>query len=363
MRKQASPRKRRTQRGMGVLTLLGFVLIGLGLAGLATHFWLNRSAPAAVAPVSQGRPPAAGAAPTNADPGAGALNPAWFGRWQGSAPTSVMTVSATDLALEAEVERDGKKVRVQSACKWSGADEANLPHDGSCAFGYMKKSKALAAVAKVFEESVGAYQKDPTDFKVSDPVRGRRDLASIRPGNYRMVWLYEGGDCGYSELLVDGDTLLKVSQCKYGHSVERYARQGAVATAGGQPAQVLGAAATGPALPNGRWKGEVVQAGYPPYAAVVQLQANAAGTPAGTMLYPSLGCTATLSFLRSSGNATWYTESIQEGKGKCQDGGQISIAPMGNDLDWKYFVPGDTGTPVASATLSKQFHKYGHVYT
>lgn len=314
------------QRGAGAFTLLGFVLVGLGLAGMAAHFWFNRSAVTGATTSPQGRPSAAVPAaasvmPPNASQVVAGLNPAWFGRWQGTTPLSVPTVSATDFILEAEVERDGSKVRTQSVCKWSRADEDNLPQDGSCAFGYTRTSKSLAAVARDFEESVAAFQRDPTDFQISDPGRGRLDLTSIRPGTYRMVWLYEGGDCGYSEFMVDGDSMLRVSRCKYRHLVERYARQGGPPFGEGQPGQVFGAVGGVPALPNGRWQGDVMQAGYGQYAAVIQLQATAAGIPAETMAYPSLGCTASLTFLRSAGNAVWFTESIQVGKGKCRDGG------------------------------------------
>lgn len=348
-------RVRAVTRGASLLAILGLLCIGLGIVGVASHFWLTRDgapvpgAPTSAAPVS-GQAPVAATAPVTV----GGLNPAWLGRWQGPAPTTGITVAASELTVDAEVDRDGKKGRMQSTCKWSRADEEHLPQDGSCGFGYVKKSKPIAAIAREFEESVAAYQKDPTDFKISDPARGRRDIASIRPGNYRMVWVYEGGDCGYSELLVDGNTMLKVSRCKYAHLIERFTRSEQDAATAGQNKAAAAAVAAMPVLPMGRWQGTVNQPGYSGYPAVLQLQTTATGVPAGAMSYPSLGCTATLAFMRSEGNAVWFTESIQVGRGKCQDGGQIALAPTATDaLTWKYFVPGNQGAAVANATLRR----------
>ena len=81
-----------------------------------------------------------------------------------------------------------------------------------------------------------------------------------------------------------------------------------------------------PPLPGGRWEGTVNQPGFGPYPAVMQLQATPAGMPTGTMAYASLRCTASLSFMNNEGNKVWFREAIQEGKGKCVDGGRTSIS-------------------------------------
>lgn len=79
------------------------------------------------------------------------------------------------------------------------------------------------------------------------------------------------------------------------------------------------------------------QPGYGSYPAVMQLQPTPAGTPAGTMDYASLRCTASLLFMKKEGNAVWFRESIEAGSGSCRDGGLISVAPMSNDtVVWKY---------------------------
>ena len=72
------------------------------------------------------------------------------------------------------------------------------------------------------------------------------------------------------------------------------------------------------------------------------------------MAYASLRCTASLSFMESEGNKVWFRESIQDGKGKCVDGGRISITPMSNDsLLWQYFAPGNVSSPMATATFRR----------
>lgn len=108
-----------------------------------------------------------------------------------------------------------------------------------------------------------------------------------------------------------------------------------------------------PPMPEGRWEGMVNYPGYGSYPAVMQLQTVPARTLAGTMSYPSLHCTASLAFLKKEGNAYWFRESIQDGKGKCFDGGQISISPLSSDtMVWRYFHPGNVGAPLATATFS-----------
>ena len=93
--------------------------------------------------------------------------------------------------------------------------------------------------------------------------------------------------------------------------------------------------------------------GYSSYPAVMQLQPNPAGVPAGPMAYPPC-CTASLTFMRNEDEAYWFRESIQEGKGKCVNGGQISDVPMSNDtVAWQYFSPGDVSSPMATATFRR----------
>ena len=86
----------------------------------------------------------------------------------------------------------------------------------------------------------------------------------------------------------------------------------------------------------------------------MQLQATPAGMPAGTMAYASLRCSASLCFIENEGNKIWFREAIQECKGKCVNGGRISIFPMSNDsVLWQYFGPGNLNSPMATATFRR----------
>lgn len=329
------------QRGVSAWTLVGSLFLVAGIAGLGAALIKPGSAPSSVAPVSTTgaeKAAAAGALPSPsaraANPGSGP-HPNWRGTWRAAGSDAKLVITADGVG----------------ECKWIDATEPRFATD--CESGYAKASVSLADISRQYEAAVAMFQRDPSDFKISDPVQSRQMIGRIKPGNYRKIWMQDGSDCGGAEMIVDGDLLLQISVCKYGHQISLFTRDGAVPLAAGQaPADAANTSAMA-SQASGRWQGDVTQAGYPSYPSVLQLQSNTAGTPAGTMHYPSLGCTATLSFLRSSGNAMWFTESIREGKGKCQDGGQISIAPMGNDLDWKYFVPGKTDVPVASAKLRR----------
>lgn len=329
------------QRGVSAWTLAGSVFLVAGVAGLGAALIKPGSAPSSVASVSTAgadKAAAAGALPSPiaraANPGSGP-HPNWRGTWRAAGSDAKLVITADGVG----------------ECKWIDATEPRFA--SACESGYAKASVSQAEISRQYEAAVAMFQRDPSDFKISDPVQSRQMIGRIKPGNYRKIWMQDGSDCGGSEMIIDGDLLLQMGVCKYGHRVSLFTRDGAAPLAVGQVPAV--AANTGAMAPqaSGRWQGDVTQPGYPSYPAVLQLQSNAAGAPAGTMAYPSLGCTATLTFLRASGSAMLFTESILEGKGKCQDGGQISIAPMGNELIWKYLVPGNTGAAVASATLRR----------
>ena len=219
------------ERGLNASMLIGGLLIVIGLAGLAAHFLLIGS-PTGQAPATFGAPalpPAVPAAPAQSGmPGSATstLNSAWFGRWNGREPGAAIAINESEWVGEQDVDRDGKREHFRTVCKWSKSSEDNLPQDESCWYGYTKGSRSVAAIAQAFEQSVSTAQRNPEDFKVSDAKQTRLAITAIRPGNYRLAWVSEGGDCGYSEYLVDGDKLLKVSQCKYGHSITLFTRRG-----------------------------------------------------------------------------------------------------------------------------------------
>ena len=91
-------------------------------------------------------------------------------------------------------------------------------------FGLSKERTSPAAIRKRYEEAVTQFEKDPTDFGISDPQSSRAAIAAISPGVYKALWSYAGGDCGYSEYILDGGRMLEFSECKYGFDITLYDR-------------------------------------------------------------------------------------------------------------------------------------------
>lgn len=341
---------RHRQRGVSAWSIIGSLLVVAGMAGLGVALIMPGSQTPGIAPVATGggtgaplagdtTPAAPGVGPTAVTktdrPGSGP-HPNWHGTWRGAVPDAQTVITA---------DRVG-------ACKWINATEPRF--DSDCESGYAKASVSLADISRRYEESVAQFQRDPTDFKISDPIQSRRMISRIKPGNYRVIWMDGGSDCGREEMIVDGDLLLRIVDCKYQHEISLFTRERVTPSAAGQEPQVAASGMVAPPQPGGRWHGAVTQAGFPPYPAVMQLDPTAAGLPAGTMAYPTLGCTASLAFMRREGNAFWFRESILAGRGKCLDGGRISVSPMSNDtVAWRYFVGENVNSPMATGTFRR----------
>lgn len=225
------------QVGAGALTLIGSLLIVAGLAGLG-FAWMTPATPppppvfTSVAPASNAPP--APTAPTTPPvvaltapapvvtpvPTAGP-HPNWHGSWQGETPGSRLVIGPAGVDRTYIRENDGKKRTHTEHCKWT------LPAAKSgegCHSGYAKSSKAVTAIQAEYEQSAEAFRRDPTDFHISDPVRSRAALRSVSPGNYRILWTEDEGDCSRNEMIIDNDTVLSDMQCHYGHEVERFTR-------------------------------------------------------------------------------------------------------------------------------------------
>jgi hypothetical protein len=146
------------------------------------------------------------------------LNPVWFGRWMGADGKSEITISAAKLSAQQFQSRNYE-------LNWSNATDTA---EGT--FNYTGRSTSLAELSQRYENAFAQFQRDPIDYKVSDPVLSRNALSQVMPGNYKIVSGYEGGDCGYHEWLVSGDTLLEVGECKYGFNVLLYRRANSTTT-------------------------------------------------------------------------------------------------------------------------------------
>ena len=340
---------RHRQRGVSAWTLTGSLLVvaglvGLGIAlikpgsqtsGIASVATKSGADNAATAGIKSAGPGAAAAPVAKSDPSRGP-HPNWHGTWRSVAPDAQMVITPTEVG----------------GCKWINAAEPRFNSD--CESGYEKASVALADISRRFEESLVEFQRDPSHFSISDLTQSRRFISRIKPGNYRVIWRHDGSDCGLEQMIADGDLMLRIVDCKYRHQISLFTRERTIPSPVGQVPQVSAGVTVAPSLPVGRWQGTVSQLGYSPYSAVMQLQSNSTGVPVGTMAYPSMPCTASLTFTRTVGNVFWFRESVQEGRGKCVDGGQISISAMSDGtMAWQYFVPVNLNSPVATGTFRR----------
>lgn len=241
------------QRGVSMWSMSGSLLLVAGMAGLGVALIKPGSPTASIAPVATGNRAAApltgadtktsvpggtkpalssvtkspepgdskSAAPgpakstapgtastevTKADPPGSGPHPNWHGTWRGGTPAVEMVITAT---------RVGE-------CKWVNATEPRF--DGECEAGYAKSSLSLANLVRRFEESVALFQRDPSDFSITDPAQSRKLISRIKPGNYRVIWMQDGSDCGMGDLIVDGDSMLRVVDCKYRHQISLFTR-------------------------------------------------------------------------------------------------------------------------------------------
>lgn len=231
------------QRGPSAWTVLGVVLLLSGVTTLGVALWQATESPAGTAspaqaafapaaaptagpPQSRGpanQAPARPAAAADRQPGSsrGPL-PNWHGQWQGESPGSRLVIGPGGVDLsQPRTEDDGKLSVWTVHCEWIAQAETS---EGGCHSGYVTGSKALAAIQAEFERSVESFRLDPSDFQITDPARARQSLRSVRPGNYRVIWVWNGGDCGYHQFIIDNDTMIRVMQCKYAHEIERFSR-------------------------------------------------------------------------------------------------------------------------------------------
>lgn len=211
---------RKCQRGVSAWTMIGSLLVVAGLAGLgvaltkpggkalASASVANERA--AASPLTGGAKPTAtgtaSVAGTKTDHSGSGPYPNWHGTWRSASPNAEMVITATQVG----------------ACKWTDATEPRL--DAGCEAGYARSSVSPADISRRFEESVAAFQRDPTDFTLSDPVQSRALIARIKPGNYRVIWMQDGSDCGLGDLIIDGDLILREVNCHYGHQISVFAR-------------------------------------------------------------------------------------------------------------------------------------------
>ncbi len=155
-----------------------------------------------------------------APPAFAQLDPQWFGMWRPQNGDSTLIISSSKMVSTFLREADStEKARMMTVeYRWSNSDWSEE------SFGLSNKRTSPAAIRKRYEEAVTQFEKDPTDFGISDPQSSRAAIAAISPGVYKVMWSYAGGDCGYSEYILDGGRMLEFSECKYWFGVTLYNR-------------------------------------------------------------------------------------------------------------------------------------------
>lgn len=132
-----------------------------------------------------------------------------------------MKISAKRIdQARSNTDESGQRYSDDHSYDWSAKSE-DRPDDGT--FGYVKRTRSSREVAKRYEACLRMYRKDPTDYGVSDPKGTRRALSAIRPGSYRAMYVFPGGD-SYAEYITDGNVMLEIVDTKYGCSVSRFFR-------------------------------------------------------------------------------------------------------------------------------------------
>ena len=225
----------RRQRGASAWTLIGSLLVVVGVAGLGVALIKPSYLTPTVAPVPTGsaagpmtadtKLAAAPTAVTKTDPPGSGPHPSWHGSWRGTTPDSKMVITGAGFEIFDVYERDGRKSKLHVKLPWVNTNEANGNDEES---GYAKASVSIADISRRFEESVALFQRDPSDFSISDPTQSRWMIGRIKPGNYRVVWAYWGGDCGLRDMIIDGDLILSIVNCRYQHQVSLFTREGVV---------------------------------------------------------------------------------------------------------------------------------------
>ena len=223
------------QRGVSALLIVGSLLIVAGLAGIG-FAWMQPGSPPPGAATAESANRAAApmpevaqqASPQQAPPlviakpaPTSGPHPNWHGTWQGTTPDSKMVISAAGVEIFEVGENDGKKNKFHTKVPWSKASE---PNGNDVESGYAKSSVSLAEILRSYEATVATFRRDPSDLSISDPTQSRRMIGRINPGNYRVVWAYLGGDCGQRDMIIDGDLILSIVNCRYQHKIDLFTR-------------------------------------------------------------------------------------------------------------------------------------------
>lgn len=246
------------QPGANAWTVAGGLLVVLGMAGFGVALIKSGSKtasiasaasatsvatrPGAAAPMTADIKPAvplaapapASSAVTKTDPPGSGPHSNWHGTWRGEKPDDRMLITATSVGN----------------CKWITATEPRF--DSDCESGYAKTSVSLVDISKSYEESVALFQRDPIGFRISDPAQSRRFIGRIKSGNYRVIWMDGGSDCGRQQLIIDGDSILGIVDCKYQHQISLFAREGVPPPAVAREVQVPAGKTVAIPLPGGR---------------------------------------------------------------------------------------------------------------
>jgi hypothetical protein len=147
-------------------------------------------------------------------------SPLWFGTWKSQDGTASITIAPTKMVHTfPDRQPDGRLGSTTLVFEWSDFTDGGVED-----FGYSARRISPDKIAERYEAAARQFEKDPTDFVISDPTTSRRAIAAISPGVYRILWSLGGGDCYGWEFILDGDRMLESSGCKDTFVVKLYNR-------------------------------------------------------------------------------------------------------------------------------------------
>ena len=149
------------------------------------------------------------------------LNALWLGNWRSQDGTATVTVATSKMVYTFQQKDQNDRLRTRTLeFEWSPSTEGGEGGD----FGYRAERTTPEMISAAYEKAVRQFKEDPTDYAISDPATSRQAIAAISPGAYRIVWSYDGGDCGGWDYILDKDRMLQFSECKYGFEVVLFNR-------------------------------------------------------------------------------------------------------------------------------------------
>ena len=136
------------------------------------------------------------------------VNPAWFGKWQGTEQSS-LEIDAKSVLYRHRVCDEGKCRPQQLRCKWLQIGDALRERQaGDCTVGYASTTRSMDDVVRFFEKNMALRKRNPfVVCCIDNPTAARQALNALERGNYKVLILNDAGDI--QEFISNGNYILK----------------------------------------------------------------------------------------------------------------------------------------------------------